>query len=67
MRIKRLATPAMLSVDLLDGELGGVIDQVNGLLDLSARTGGGAKKYAAVDVWAHNLLRITDSLDQPMA
>jgi len=52
---------------ILDGELGGVIDQVKGLLDLTARTGGGAKKYAAIDVWAHNLLRVTEQLEQPLA
>jgi len=52
---------------ILDGELGGVIDQVKGLLDLTARTGGGAKKYAAIDVWAHNLLRVTEQLEQPLS
>jgi len=52
---------------ILDGELGGVIDQVKGLLDLTARTGGGAKKYASLDVWAHNLLRVTEQLEQPIS
>jgi len=52
---------------ILDGELGGVIDQVKGLLDLSSTTGGGAKKYAAIDGWAQHLLRITDSLEQPVS
>jgi len=52
---------------ILDGELGGVIDQVKGLLDLTARTGGGAKKYAAIDQFAHNLIRITESLEQPIS
>jgi hypothetical protein len=37
---------------ILDGEISGKIDQLTGVLDLTQRTGGAAKKYAAItQVW----------------
>jgi len=50
---------------ILDNEIGGVIDQVKGVLDLTQRTGGGAKKYASVDSWNGALNRLVEHMDQP--
>jgi len=52
---------------ILDGSIVGRIDQVRGLLDLTQRSGGGAKKYHALDVWAGTLSTLTSNLPQPHA
>jgi len=50
---------------ILDGSVLGKIDQVKGMLDLTQRTGGGAKKYGALDVWAGTLSSLASNLPQP--
>jgi len=50
---------------ILDGSILGRIDQVRGILDLTQRSGGGAKKYSALDVWANSLSTLTNNLPQP--
>jgi len=50
---------------ILDGSVQGKIDQVKGMLDLTQRTGGGAKKYGALDVWAGTLATLANNLPQP--
>ena len=45
---------------ILDGEIDGKIDQVNGVLDLTQRTGG-AKKYEAIHQWTMTLKQITQA------
>jgi len=46
---------------ILDGEIDGRIDQVAGVLDLTQRTGGAAKKYAAMSQWTSTLKYLTQS------
>jgi len=50
---------------VLDGEIQGRIDQVEGLLDLSQRTQGGSKKYQMLETWCGTLESLTNSLPQP--
>lgn len=50
---------------VLDGNITGKIDQVEGLLDLTQRTGGGDKKYQALEGWIGNLDNLTRNLPQP--
>jgi len=50
---------------ILDGQVDGRIDQVRGMLDLSQRTGGGGRKYGALDQWTRVLTSITSNLNQP--
>jgi COP9 signalosome complex subunit 2 len=50
---------------ILDGAVLGKIDQVKGMLDLTQRTGGGAKKYGALDIWAGTLQTLANNLPQP--
>lgn len=54
---------------ILDGEIAGKIDQVTGVLDLTQRTGGAAKKYAAIHQWANTLKNLTQNstTGQPQA
>jgi len=52
---------------ILDGTVMGRIDQVKGLLDLSQRSGGGSKKYGALDVWSGTLSTLTTNLPQPQS
>eukprot|EP00457_Paulinella_chromatophora_P006766 gb/GEZN01006785.1/.p1 GENE.gb/GEZN01006785.1/~~gb/GEZN01006785.1/.p1 ORF type:complete len:465 (+),score=56.78 gb/GEZN01006785.1/:188-1396(+) len=55
-------TEALLIQLILDSKLEAKIDQVKGILDLSANTAGGATKYAAVDQWetsVENLIKNT--------
>lgn len=58
-------TPALVEQILvqliLDGEIAGKIDQVTGVLDLTQRTGGAAKKYAAIHQWTNTLRTLTQS------
>ena len=49
---------------ILDGEIAGKIDQVNGVLDLTQRTGGAAKKYAAINQWTNTIKHLTQSTAQ---
>jgi len=51
---------------ILDGEITAVIDQVRGVLDLSQRSGGGGKKYQALDTWTSALLRLGEHMEQPI-
>jgi COP9 signalosome complex subunit 2 len=50
---------------VLDGLIHAKIDQVNGLLDLTQRTGGGDKKYQALEGWATRLESMGRNLPQP--
>jgi len=50
---------------ILDGTILARIDQVRGILDLTQRSGGGAKKYSAIEVWANSLSSLTTNLPQP--
>jgi len=50
---------------VLDGHITAKIDQVNGLLDLTQRGGGGGKKYQALEVWISTLENLTKNLPQP--
>jgi len=50
---------------VLDGLIHAKIDQVNGLLDLTQRTGGGDKKYQALEGWASKLESMGRNLPQP--
>jgi len=50
---------------ILDGEITGRIDQVNGVLDLTQRTEGGGKKYNAIDAWTNALSMLTTHMSQP--
>lgn len=49
---------------ILDGEIDGKIDQVSGVLDLTQRTGGAAKKYAAISQWSNTIKHLTQSTAQ---
>jgi len=51
---------------ILDGEISGRIDQVNGILDLTQRTEGGGKKYSAIDAWTNALSMLTTHMAQPV-
>jgi len=51
---------------ILDGEISGRIDQVNGVLDLTQRTEGGGKKYSAIDAWTSALSMLTTHMAQPV-
>jgi len=46
---------------ILDGEIAGKIDQLQGVLDLTQRTGGAAKKYAAITQWTNTLKHLTQA------
>jgi len=50
---------------ILDSQVDGRIDQVRGMLDLSQRTGGGGRKYGALDQWTRALNSLTNNLNQP--
>jgi len=50
---------------ILDGEVIGKIDQVEGILDLTQSGTGGGKKYAAMQVWAGTLSTVSKNLPQP--
>jgi len=50
---------------VLDGLILAKIDQVNGLLDLTQRTGGGDKKYQALEGWASKVDSMSRNLPQP--
>jgi len=52
---------------ILDGEISGRIDQVNGVLDLTQRTEGGGKKYSAIDAWTNALNHLTQHMAQPVS
>lgn len=49
---------------ILDGEIPGKIDQVTGVLDLTQRTGGAAKKYAAILQLSTAIKHLTQSQQQ---
>jgi len=66
LRITDNQVESLLIQLILDGEISGVIDQVKGILDLSQRTGGGAKKYSALEAWTSALYRLTDNMEQPI-
>jgi len=51
---------------ILDGEIGGVIDQVKGVLDLTQSSGGGAKKYASLDTFITAVNRLEEHMEQPI-
>lgn len=67
LRITEQHVESLLIQLILDGEISGVIDQVKGILDLSQRTGGGAKKYRELENWTNAINKLTDSLDHPSA
>jgi hypothetical protein len=46
---------------ILDGEVAGKMDQLTGVLDLTQRTGGAAKKYAAINQWTNALKQLTQA------
>lgn len=46
---------------ILDGEIDGRIDQCSGVLDLTQRKGGAAKKYAAIAQWTSTIKHLTQS------
>jgi len=50
---------------ILDNAIFGRIDQVSGVLDLAQQTGGGGKKYAAIDHWTNALTVLETNLPQP--
>jgi len=52
---------------ILDGSVLGKIDQLKGMLDLTQRTGGGAKKYGALEVWAGALSGLASNLPHPIS
>ena len=58
-------TPALVEQILvqliLDGDIAGKIDQCAGVLDLTQRTGGAAKKYAAIHQWTNTLRNLTQN------
>jgi len=49
---------------ILDGDVFGEIDQVEGILDLSQSGGGGKKKYHAMQVWAGTIGSVNRHLPQ---
>jgi len=65
LQIKEETCESYLVQLVLDGEIHAKIDQVNGLLDLTQRTGGGDKKYQALESWANKLESMGRNLPQP--
>jgi len=74
IRLQSLADYLRVQVDkveellvhlILDNAVMGKIDQVNGILDLSATTGGGGKKYSALQEWTGTLSTLVQNLNQP--
>lgn len=50
---------------VLDNEIQGRIDQVQGILDMTQRSGGGTKKYQMLETWCSTLETLTQNLPQP--
>lgn len=46
---------------ILDGDIAARIDAVNGVIDLTQRAGGAAKKYAALQAWNQAIRHITSA------
>jgi len=65
LQIKEETCESYLVQLVLDGLIHAKIDQVNGLLDLTQRTGGGDKKYQALEGWANKLESMGRNLPQP--
>jgi len=65
LQIKEETCESYLVQLVLDGLIHAKIDQVNGLLDLTQRTGGGDKKYQALEGWASKLESMGRNLPQP--
>lgn len=64
LRVSASLVETILVQLILDGEVAGRIDQVAGVVDLTQRTGGAAKKYAAMQQWTNTLRRLTQSSTQ---
>jgi len=67
LRVSAARVEDLLIALILDGELIGRLDQVQGLLDLSQNSDGGGRKYAAIDQWAGVLRQLCVNMPQPHA
>jgi len=75
IKISELATKLQIPAEkteevliqlILDGRLGGKIDQVKGVLDLSQRAAGGdADRYNALEQWSNVLENLDKNMQQP--
>jgi len=65
LKITPADVEAILVQLILDGEVSGRIDQVQGILDLTQRTEGGGKKYNAIDQWTNSLQILTTHMVNP--
>lgn len=64
LRVQRNIVEDILVQLILDGDIAGRIDAVAGVLDLTQRVGGGAKKYTALDAWTATLSNVATSVTQ---
>lgn len=68
LKLDEQATEALVVQLILNGEIQGKIDQVNGILDVgSSNSSGQSKKFEAIDTWIRTLTRVSNSVHSSLA